>query len=212
MYNDKDLIVLIDQSDPLKITPDADEISIQLGLKEDMWQGIRATVDYISDKDVNASKVISLDKADRLSGNSQLRTAQVIHFKKEFHSALNRADSNSSLDHSIIYRTVTKQLNALAASTSTTKALLVYSDLMENSELSFYNPATLALLQTHPERVKQQLEKSASLHNLSGIQVWLLYEPASYTENTTYMSIANIYKQLLESKGATVHIEKTLNL
>jgi hypothetical protein len=210
--NDKDLIVLIDQSDPLKITPNADEVTAQAGLKEDMWQGIKVTIDYISDKDVNASKVVTLEKANRLSGNSELRAAQAIRFKKELRTALSCTGNESSLDHSIIYRTIAKQVNSLSSSTATARVLLVYSDLMENSDLSFYDRETLVLLRTHPERIKQQFEKSAMLRHLSGMEIWFLYEPASYMENSTYMSIANIYKQLLESKGATVHIEKTLNL
>jgi hypothetical protein len=83
---------------------------------------------------------------------------------------------------------------------------------MENDEISFYDPETLDLLHTHPEIIKKRLDKTAVVTNLTGIQVWLLYEPASYKENNTYMSIAGMYKQLLESKGATVHIERTLNL
>jgi len=209
---DKELVIVFDQSDPLRVKPDADEISSQFGLNQDIWQGIRVRVTYISDKDVNTEKIITLEKADRYMGNTQLRSAQVAHFKKELRTAIGGTHTESSLDHSIIYRTAARQLNVLSISSTKHKYLLVYSDLMENSEVSFYNPVTLELLHTHPEIIKRQLEKSDTLHNLSGIQVWLLYEPASFTENNTYMAVANMYKQMLEAKGATVHIANSLNL
>jgi len=99
----------------------------------------------------------------------------------------------------------------LSASPAKEKYFLIYSDLMENDEVSFYDHTTLALLYNHPQIIRQRLEKSVDLHNLPGIRVWLLYEPASFNENNTYMAITHIYKQLLEAKGATVHIEDTLN-
>ena len=89
---------------------------------------------------------------------------------------------------------------------------MVYSDLMENDEISFYDPKILALLHIHPDTIRQRLEKGVSLHSLAGIDVWLLYDPASFKENNNYMAIANMYKQMLEAKGAKVHIEKTFNL
>jgi len=209
---DKELVIIFDQSDPLRVNPDANEISSQLGLKQDIWQGIRIGFTYISDKDVNAEKVITIEKGDRFIGNTQLRTAQVVHFKKELRTAMVGTGTERSLEHSIIYRTVAKQLNVLSSSKATNRYLLLYSDLMENDEISFYNSITVTLLRTHPAVIQQQLVKGVSLHNLSGIQVWLLYDPASFEENNIYIAIANMYKQLLESKGAIVHIEKTLNL
>ena len=212
LKNDKEVVMLIDESDPLRLKPDADEISSQLGLKQDIWQGIKVLITYISDKDINTEKVISLEKAAMLSGNKQLRTLQVEHFKKELRAALSGAHTSGSLNNSIIYRTVARHLNELSASTAKSKYLMLYSDLMENDEISFYNPATLSLLRTHPDVIRQRLERTIKLRNLTGIQVWLLYEPKSFNENNTYMAAANLYKQMLEAKGATVHIANTLNL
>ncbi|HVW97070.1 MAG TPA: hypothetical protein VHA56_13955 [Mucilaginibacter sp.] len=210
--DDKELVIVLDQSDPLRLKPNADEIDSYLGLKQDLWQGIKVNVTFISDKDVNAEKVITLEKGNRLMGNAQMRTAQIAHFKKDLHTALGGMQTGGSLDHSIIYRAVAKQLNALSASEAINKSMVVYSDLMENADVSFYDPATVALLKTNPGAIQKQLEQNVPLRNLSGIHIWLLSDPGSFEENNTYMAVANMYKQLFESKGATVHIEKTLNL
>jgi len=208
---DTSITVIGDQSDPLKIKPEANEICSLLDLKHNIWQSISISITYISDKDVNTQKGVFLEKANRFTGNTQLRRAQVEHFKKELHTALSNSNNSGSLDHSIIYRTVANQLNSLSASTASNRYLLLYSDLMENDEISFYNPATLALLRTHPEAIRLQLEKDVALHDLSGIHIWLLYEPASFEANNTYMAVAKMYRQMLESKGATVHIANSLS-
>lgn len=209
---DKELVILIDRSDPLRVNPNADEIISKLGLKQDIWQSVRVLVSYVSDKDINAGKLIELAHASRFTGNKQLRGAEVEHFKKELQAFLKDTHMRGSLTHSIIYRTIAKHLNVLSASNAKEKIFLVYSNLMENADLSFYNPEAVKALHTKPGIIRQTLEKGAVLHKLPGIQVWLIYDPVSFEENNTYMAIAQLYRQILESKGATVHIENTLNL
>lgn len=210
---DKELVILIDRSDPLRVNPNADEIISKLGLKQDIWQSVRVLVSYVSDKDINAGKLIELAHASRFTGNKQLRGAEVEHFKKELQAFLKDTHMRGSLTHSIIYRTIAKHLNVLSASNAKEKLFLIFSDLKENNaDISFYNPTTLAQLHSKPETIRKELNKGITLNKLSGIQVWLIYDPVSFEENNTYMPIAQLYRQILESKGARVHIENTLNL
>jgi|SRR6185312_12327430 len=210
--DDKEFVILYDQSDPLKVTPQFDEICTQLGLKQDAWQGIRVKITTVTDKDINKVQLFTLAKADRLYGNSTMRNAEVERFKQKLRKALQEIPASGTLEHSIIYRAMAKHLNLLARSTATRKQVIIYSDLYENSDVSFYDPATFQLLQAHPEAIRRKLEKTVVLGKLSGIQVWLMYDPESYEANNNYMTIANFYKRWLESKGATVRIENTLNL
>ncbi len=208
---DTAITILIDRTDPLQVYPDADDISTHLGLQQDPWQGIQMTVTFISDKDVNDTRIVTLEKEDRWTGSITLRKARIARFIKELHAALIQAKGRVSLDHSIIYRSIAKQLNALAATNAAKKHLLVYSDLMENDGLNFYTPKTFLLLQTKPGDVGRGLEHIAPIQNIKGVDVWLLYEPATYEANHTYRITASFYKQLLESKGALAHIEKSFN-
>jgi|SRR6185312_12265944 len=209
--NTTELTILIDQSDPLRLCPDAGAITAELGLKQNIWQGIRITITTISDKDINQLTVVTIEPESRWTGNTIIRNAKIERFRRELHTALAEAEKPSILGHSIIYRAIAKALNRLAATPSKKKYLLVYSNLVENDEVNFYDRKTLSEVKEHPERIRQQLEKTASIGKVPGIQVWLLYEPASFEENNTYMGIANFYKQLLEPNGAAVHIEHSLN-
>ena len=208
---DAAITILIDRTDPLQVYPDADDISTHLNLQQDPWQGIQVTLTYISDKDVNDTRIVILEKEDRWTGSITLRKARIARFIKELRAALIQAKGQVSLDHSIIYRSIAKQLNALAAAHAYKKHLLVYSDLMENDVLDFYTPKTFSLLLTKPDNVRRDLENTAPIKNLKGVDVWLLYEPATYEANHTYRIAAGFYKQLLESKGAIAHIEQSFN-
>jgi len=210
--DDKEMIILYDKSDPLKVRPQFDEIFTQLGLKQDAWQGIRVKVTTVTDKDINTVQLFTLAKADRLYGNTTMRIAEVERFKHKLRKALQDIPASGTLDHSIIYRAMAKHLNLLASSIAVRKQIIIYSDLYENSDVSFYDPATFLLLQAHPEVIRRKLEKNVVLGKLSGIHVWFMYDPESYEANNNYMTIANFYKRWLESKGATVRIENALSL
>ena len=52
-----------------------------------------------------------------------------------------------------------KELNRLSQSTEDKKFLLVYSDLMENTdEISFYDSKNLDSIKTNPEKIKQYFD------------------------------------------------------
>jgi hypothetical protein len=208
---DTAMVIIVDKTDPLLVYPTTDDVSVHLGLKQDIWQGIQVTVTCISDKDVNDTEVITLEKESRWAGNTTLRKAQVAHFIDELRKALGQTTGKESLGHSIIYRSVAKQLNELKTARANKKYLLIYSDLMENDGVNFYDPETFSLLQVKPDSIGQRLENTVSIQNLNGVDVWLLYEPPTYLANHTYRITAGFYKQLLESKGATTHIEKSFN-
>ena len=207
-----EIAVVIDQTDPLLIKPNPEEIINQLNIDENIWQGIRLTVGYVSDMDVNGTTIIQLPRNSRLTGNSQIRKAAVERFKMQVRSCFKITDFEKSKDHSIIYRTMAKHLNTLAASTANAKILLVYSNLMENSEVRFYDTETLSMISKSPEAIQKKLDKQLNIRNAEGVRVWFIYKPSSFEDNSLYMTIARFYKQILERKGATVHIEQSLYL
>jgi hypothetical protein len=210
--NRTSVVILIDYTDPLRIRPHSKEILALCNLDKDIWQGVRIVVSPISDEDINPTSVLELEEENRLLGNTKIRTAKVERFKRELALALEIKDTVVALSHSIIYRASVKLLNDLSASKAKHKHFLIYSNLMENSEVSFYDAKTRALLQNDPKEIQALLEKSTVLNNLTTINIWLLYDPVSYEDNATYMLVANrLYKQLLLGpKGAIVHIEKSL--
>jgi len=202
-----DIAVIVDKTDRMTAYPNANEIISQLGLQDNPWQGVRITATYISDRDINDVSVVTLESENEWSGNKMIRKAKIEHFTKELQQCLTGMKYNGTCPYSIVYRTIARQANRLAASTANRKLLLVYSDLYENdTALNFYDPRVINRLQTNPRSITAQLEATVPLKPLSGLQLWLLYNPASFSQNNRYMTVATFYQQLFSVHGAITHI------
>ncbi|HZY40337.1 MAG TPA: hypothetical protein VFE53_26985 [Mucilaginibacter sp.] len=204
---DNDITIIVDKTDRMTAYPTADEITGQLGLKDNPWQGLRITTTYISDKDVNDVTVLTLEAENEWSGNIMMRKAKVQHFIKQLQRCLTAMVNTGTCPYSIIYRTIARQANRLMISPAHSKLLLVYSDLKENDvDLNFYDSKVMTRIQKNPQSVVTQLEATARLKPLNGLQLWLIYNPVSFTQNNTYMSIAGFYQHLFSANGAEIHI------
>eukprot|EP01039_Chlorochromonas_danica_P016474 gene16474-19480_t len=136
---DTDIAMLIDQTDTMTSYPSADGVTAPLGLQQNPWQGVRVRLAAITDKDINETTVISLDKESEWSGNRIIRMARVQRFKRQLAAQLATMKANHPCQHSIVFRTVARQAKALAASPCRNRYLLVWSDLYENDEVNFYD-------------------------------------------------------------------------
>jgi hypothetical protein len=209
---DQSLTILWDKTDRLQAYPKAEDISEQIKLRENIWQSVQISITSITNNDINERKFVILPPENQWIGTEAIRRSKINHFNKELRTALTDNKPNLPLGHSIVYRTILKELTALPAMQAGKRYLAIYSDLMEHSEVDFYNPNTFQLLRSNPDSIKKELEQSGQLPNLSSICVWLIYNPPTYEANNTYMAVARFYKQLLESKGAIVHIEHSFTL
>lgn len=209
-HYDTEISVLIDRTDRLSVYPTAERILALAELTENTWQGVKIRVSYISDKDINEETIFALPQQNRLLYGIKKREAEVARFVKNLSGFFASVDTTSTFGHSIIYRSVARHANILSTSHARKKHLLVYSNMMENSEVwNFYDPATLTVIRENPEAVCQVIERSVPLGTLSGVDIWLLHTPATYEENTIYMSVARVWATLFEQKGARVHIQRS---
>ena len=208
---DKDIIIAIDYTDSLLLYPKTDDVLNLTGLDNNPWQGVKLEITGISDKDMNQSKSFYLPSQMRLTGNKQQRAAQVEKFSNEIGLYLKQVRYTKELNHSIIYRSLVQCLNKLALDKSKQKQLIAYSNLMENSDVNFYDTATFHQIQSDYLKVKHRIEIGSSFQNVAGIQTWLLYNPTSFEDNATFRITSNFFKQILEEKGVKVQIGIDVN-
>jgi hypothetical protein len=202
-----DIAVIVDKTDRMTAYPNANDIISQLGLQDNPWQGVRITTTYISDRDINDVTVVTLASENQWSGNKMIRKAKIEHFTQQLQQCLTAMKYSGTCPYSIVYRTIARQANRLAANTADRKLLLVYSDLYENdTELNFYDTHTINRLQKSPQSIATQLEATIPLKQLSGLQLWLLYNPTSFSQNNRYMIVANFYQHLFSTHGAITHV------
>lgn len=202
-----EVTLMFDQTDRQHVHPSAEAILAPFKLNVNPWQGLQITIVPISDKDVNTVDIVSLPSENRLTGNITIRRVNIRRFAQHLRQSIASLDSVHTLPRSIIFRAIEKQAESLAKRPAARHVILVYSDLMENSELSFYDRQTLGLLQSAPSLIEKQLMANAVISNLSGVELWLLYDPQGYRQNNIYMSIARFYERIYKMHGAQVHIE-----
>jgi hypothetical protein len=204
-------VAMIDQTDRRNVEPTAKSLLAPFKLQEDAWQGLEIKLVAITDKDINRTVTVSLPRQDRLTGNTTIRRAKVAHFIEQMRQALISFHNVHSMPRSVIFRAIAKRATELKHEQAKHTLLLVYSDLMEHSNVSFYNQRSFALLETNPLSVERQLV-DRPFTDLSGVNVWLLYAPKTYEENNLYMAAAHFYEHIYTAHHALVHIENQLIL
>ncbi|MBW4888457.1 hypothetical protein KXQ82_01970 [Mucilaginibacter sp. HMF5004] len=210
---DTDIVIVRDITDSMTVTPTAQKVVSQLGLKANPWQSVRITTTYISDLDVNDVQVATLDAESQWTGNLPMRKAKIQQFIQQVQQGLDVSIHTTTRPYSIAFRTIARQANKLAVSQATHQYLLIYSDLMENSNVAnFYDARTIARLHATPHDIENQLQAEVSLTQLHGLEMWFIYNPQSFTQNNTYMKIAGFYQHMLTAHGATTHIATKFQL
>ncbi len=210
--NDTVMCLMVDQTDPLTVKPEASTLLAPFRLKENPWQGITIKIVNVAATDVHRTETVSLPSENEYTGNLTVRTANIARFKDKLQRCLASFDCIHSCPRSIIFRSVQQEATLLARSTAPRRLLVLYSDLRENSNVNFYNPETLELVRRNPALVAKKLTENKGMPDLSGIHVYLLYSPASYKQNEVYMPIAHMYEQTYTARHAHVYIQSQFSM
>jgi len=193
--------------------PEAAQILPLFNLDQQKWNGGVFRFTDITDVSYMPIKETSIGAANQWLSNEYDRASEI----KKFDSDVTKILFDASKDKvgrwlSSVYLPIANELNNLSHSTSKRRVLLVYSDLMENDlNYSFYNNSTLNLLSKNYEIAQNKFDEMMPLENISGIEVYLLYEPPDAVRDVRYKIVSGFYKQYLESKGATVTISASLH-
>jgi hypothetical protein len=208
---DSDEIVLIDVTDSMALKPTLQDALAPLNLQNNQFHGVCISLSTINDKDVNPYAVLTLPSQNALTSNKLERQGQIEEFTADLKHKLDTMSFKKGSKHSVVYNAIARACNELAASGAQHLNCLIFSDLRENSALSFYKSSTIDSLQKHPESIESRLNQTTPLPNLRGLNVYLEYQPRSYADNEQYMIIARFFKHLMEKHGATVKITNNIS-
>lgn len=208
-----EISVMKDVTDKQLAEPDVNEIYPLYGISPDSLSGAVFRFKNLSDVSYTYEAEAKIEAQDFWTSNELDRIKESKRFKSSIADIITKAEQTTTgKNNSSIYIPIANELNRLAKSKSQKRILIVYSDLMENSySLSFYNKKTLAQLKSNPEAITKQFVQLKALQNLSGIQVYFIYQPTDTYSDQTFNIVSGFYKKLLESKGATVNISANLN-
>lgn len=148
----------------------------------------------------------------QLLGNEVRRGQEVKTYWEEIEADLHEiSGGKKARNSSVIFPVIFRELEQLSQSDALTKRLIVYSDLMEKSEVAdFYSGSQFKQIAEHPDKFIQEIEAKHPLPDLTGIEVYLVYQPANDLDNIRFEITSRLYKTLLETKGAKVHISANL--
>jgi hypothetical protein len=209
-----DIPVLVDVTEPLLAWPDAKEIVKFYEFDTDEMQGASFRLTIVSDVSINRQIVFSLPAAGKsFETNRYTRKREVAQFETDVTGSITALTSDTIIgrDRSSVFIPIARELVRLSQSTAERRALIIYSDLMENTaDITFYDRKTLALMRTHPETIRAQLITKASLADLTGVEVHIVYQPKDAAADDTFRIVSGFYKTMLEEKGATVSIGANL--
>ena len=208
-----DETILADRTEPGYLSnPDTESIEKFLPLSNDIWQGYHFRMLTLNDVAFSHVYEAQLEPACQYLSNIYNRQDEEKNFFATIDSGFQVAMSvPAGRPHSSIYIPLANELQRLSESSAKRKILIAYSDMIENTSIMrFYNPETLELLKTNPDSVKKIFESEVALPNLSGIEVYIIYQPKNETYSEWFRASSGFYKAWLESKGAKVVVEANL--
>jgi hypothetical protein len=125
----------------------------------------------------------------------------VTHLLQSFNQKQQSADS--SIEKSEVFSTIAGELKKITALKPQKGRLVIYSDLMENSELlSVYKMGNITSRNGHVN-IEARLEQTGLLpERLSNVAVVVIYNPKSREEDARFRVMAEVYQHMLEKRGA----------
>lgn len=208
-----EVTVMRDITDNHISQPKLADIVYLLNFNDSIWNGASFRFVDITDVSYNHTYETSINAENKWMGNEFDRQKKVKQFYSEIIKILTNAEAETDgRANSSVYIPIAIELNRLSQSTATKRVLLIYSDLTENTaELSLYKKDNSMLMKTNPDSIRKYFESETPLKNLEGIKVYLIYQPTNRETDEKYKLIAGFYKNLFESKGATVEITANVN-
>lgn len=183
-----EIVVIRDITDIQLSQPKSEDITGLLDLDNSQWNGAKFRFVDITDVSYNRTYEASIKTEDQWMGNEFERQKKVKSFNAEISQILTNIEKEEiGKDNSSIYAPVARELNRLSQSTAQKKIMLVYSDLMENTDdLSFYDNSKLSLLKTNPDSIQKYFEAQVPLQKLDGIKIYLICQPANTEADRQY--------------------------
>ncbi|MFV0571712.1 MAG: hypothetical protein ACK5M1_04665 [Xanthomarina gelatinilytica] len=169
--------------------------------KRAFWYGT------ITNTSVNAQYKAELSGSTLLE-NSLKRKTDVERFYKEIASHLEHENNTSkTYNNSSIITPLVAELNRIKQSNSADKVVLLYSDILEASDLlNVYETKGYLELRSHPDRVVERLEQQLFIGDLTGVELYIIYYPKELKDNRLFEQMLSIYRKLFEGSGLVIRV------
>lgn len=204
--------VLHDTTDPLEALPEADELW-RFTDGDNTEKHLTFRYSTISDVDMNVVRQLERPAiASGLFANAVQEKKRAQRFKEEFDLLFEQTDSIGA-SHSAIFKPILAELEYLANLPHTDKKyLIVYSNLVENSDwLSYYNATDLWHLNNTPNViVKRYLEQVPKDANYRGVALHIVFKATGYTDNIRFKQLRAVYTEIFTQLNVPISFSANL--
>lgn len=184
------------------------------------YSGGEVKLSLINDVSDSKSKTVKIEKAETgLMGENPLnRRDEVQKFYADLESSFSKLLENADwgTDASKIYQKITRELIKMKNPVADKKVLIIYSDMLENSQLfSFYGAnwkSNINKLIENPEETLATLSaKGPALPDLSEFTIYVI--ASRNAENDEKINLSEqLWMVLFEYQGATVYFNSSLEI
>ena len=202
------LSVLVDLSDTESYMPSAKEI-LAFVPQQHSSDGVELTLRYVSDTRYAPSYQFKLGQGEvGFLSNEDTRRRKHKKLLRQFTDSLAVTSKRPENQRSEIFRLLTSELHRLSK-TDGTKTIVLFSDLEEHSFFSVYNKRDFWQLLKQPERIAQRFAEATAIpKDLSGVTIHIIYTP-KLEEDAVFTAMVNLYRKLLESRGAKLLVTRS---
>ena len=212
--NDKSEVTAVsDRTDNFIVRPNTNEILPMFDFTNHPYDEAEFRFIEITNLNIATVRQAQIGKMPLYDRNKYRRQNKIKAFTTKIDTIISASENiTPGKDKSAIYNPIAKELNRMSASNATTKILLIYSDMMENTDkITFYDNNILQSIKSQPDKMRQYFESQTKLNNLNGIKIFIIYQPNNTEDDNAFSIVSGFYKQFFESKGATVEITANLN-
>lgn len=208
------ITVLQDVTDEAITVPEPKELVAELGLDTKSWEGMELKYRIISDAEYTNEEMLSLAAESSWTGNEFERKKKVEDFIMDLETLVASIERGNR-PHSIIFPVIIREVNRLSEIEGKgTKTLIVFSDLMENApNLSCHNRNVGNMDVARADKLWSSLVSNygmALTDNLEGVEVRFVHASVGYDKSRQFSNLSDMYRRMLESKGAQVSISANL--
>ncbi|TXD64209.1 hypothetical protein ESX12_15975 [Polaribacter glomeratus] len=161
----------------------------------------------ITNTSINKSFGASIAVADPF-GNSLQRKADIQKFYLRIDTlfALKNKEKNTYRSSSIL-NPLLKQLKEIQTSKTTRKVVLLYSDILEASDVfNVYKTHNQRLLIKEPNKVVQYIQSQITIPKLEGVELYIIYYPTDRINNRLFEKMTIVYQELFKDSGLKLQI------
>lgn len=145
------------------------------------------------------SKTVKLKEGkSELEGNRHIRNKEIDAFKGKLLSKMNETNSNftnKELKSSHIFTPICKGVKKMSKSDADKKVILIYSDMLENSELANFHSSQIKY-----ESLKSNFDQACGIEDMSDYEVYIVH-PVDKHNDKKIRKAENLWGKYLQDKG-----------